>query len=201
MRKLTLSLIAGAAALAIGGTATAQTAHAPRQPMTRAAAEQRAAQTFDKLDANHDGKIDQADRAVREKARFDRIDADHNGQLSYAEFTAMHDRPDGAQGKRGPQGADGDHRGGHRMAMNGAGRGGHGGYRGGADGFRGGMTRMADADKDGAITKAEFQAAALTRFDRLDANKDGTVTADEAKAARDSMRQQWQSRRQGQQSS
>jgi Ca2+-binding EF-hand superfamily protein len=193
MRKLTLSLIAGAAALATGGTAMAQPANTPREPTTRAAAEQRSAQTFDKLDANHDGKIDQADRAVREKARFDRIDADHNGQLSYAEFTAMHDRPDGAKGKRGPQGADGDHRGGHRMAKNGAAR----GFRGGP----GGMTRMADADQDGTVTKAEFQAAALTRFDRLDANKDGTVTADEAKAARDSMRQQWQSRRQGQQSS
>ena len=66
---------------------------------------------------------------------------------------------------------------------------------------RGGMMRLADADKDGTITKAEFEAAALARFDRLDANKDGTVTPDEAKAARDSMRQQWQSRHQGQQSS
>jgi hypothetical protein len=191
MRKLTLSLIAGAAALAVGGTATAQQAPTPRQPMTRAAAEQRAAQTFDKLDANHDGKIDQADRAVREKARFDRVDANHDGQLSYAEFTAMHDQRDGASGKRGQRGAERGDRGEHRMAMRGHGRG----------GFRGGMPRLADADKDGTITQAEFQAAALTRFDRLDANKDGTVTPDEAKAARDSMRQQWQARRQGQQSS
>jgi len=191
MRKLTLSLIAGAAALAVGGTAMAQQAPAPRQPMTRAAAEQRAAQTFDKLDVNHDGKIDQADRAVREKARFNRVDANHDGQLSYAEFTAMHDRHDGARGDRGQQGAGREQRGEHRMAMRGPGRG----------GFRGGMIRLADADKDGSITKAEFQAAALTRFDRLDADKDGTVTPDEAKAARDSMRQQWQARRQGQQSS
>jgi Ca2+-binding EF-hand superfamily protein len=57
------------------------------------------------------------------------------------------------------------------------------------------MIRLADADKDGAITQAEFQAAALTRFDRLDADKDGTVTPEEAKAARDSRRQQWQARR------
>jgi hypothetical protein len=194
MRKLTLSLIAGAAALAIGGTAAAQTAHTPRQPMTRTAAEQRAGQRFDKIDANHDGKIDKADRAVREKARFDRVDANHDGQLSFAEFTAKHDRREDAKGTRGSRSADGDHRGGHRMAM-------RGGFHGGPGGFRGGITRMADADKDGTVTKAEFQAAALTRFDRLDANKDGTVTADEAKAARDSMRQRWQSRRQAQQSS
>lgn len=184
MRKLTLSLIAGAVALAAGGTAMAQQAQPSRPPMTRAGAEQRAAQIFEKLDANHDGKIDQADRALREKARFDRIDANHDGQLSYTEFNAMHGQRDDAHPESGRQGAE------------------HG--RGRRDGFRsrpGGMSHMADADKNGAITKAEFQAAALTRFDRIDANKDGTVTPDEAKAARDSMRQQWQSRRQGQQSS
>lgn len=181
MRNLTLSLIAGAAAIAIGGAAYAQTAPSPQREMTRARVEQRAEQTFDRLDANHDGKIDQADRAVREKARFDRLDSDHNGSISYAEFTAMRDR-------HGPQGAERGHRGEHGMAMRGV-------------SGRGGMMRLADADHDGAITKAEFRDAALTRFDRLDANKDGTVTPDEAKAARDSMRQQWQSRRQGQQSS
>jgi len=58
-----------------------------------------------------------------------------------------------------------------------------------------GMIRMADADKDGAVTKAEFRARMLQRFDRLDANHDGIVTRAEAKAARDNTRQQWQSRR------
>ncbi|MGZ3246941.1 MAG: EF-hand domain-containing protein [Croceibacterium sp.] len=182
MRKLTLSLIAGAAALAVGGTAMAQQEHAPRPPMTRAAAEQRAAQMFDRLDANHDGKLDQADRAAMQKARFDRMDANHDGQLSFAEFTSMQ----GRGGEHGQQGAERGRRGEHAR----------GGFA-----ERGGMMRLADADKNGTITKAEFQAAALARFDRLDANKDGTVTPDEAKAARDSMRQQWQSRRQGQQSS
>lgn len=76
------------------------------------------------------------------------------------------------------------------MAHNRFGRGGLSG-RGGAVG----MIRMADADKDGAVTKAEFRARMLQRFDRLDANHDGIVTRDEAKAARDNMRQQWQSRR------
>ena len=154
MRKLTLSLIAGAAAIAVGGAAYAQTAPAPQHEMTRAAVEQRAAQMFDRLDANHDGKLDQADRDAMQKARFDRMDANHDGQLSYAEFTAMR----GPRGERGQQGAERGHRGEHGMAMR--------GFRG-----RGAMMRMAHADKDGAITKAEFQAAALTRFDRLDANK------------------------------
>jgi Ca2+-binding EF-hand superfamily protein len=73
--------------------------------------------------------------------------------------------------------------------------------RGFGRGGPGGMIRMADADNDGTITRAEFKAAALTRFDRLDADKDGTVTREEAKAARDSMRQRWQVRREAQRAS
>jgi len=194
MRKLTPSLLAGAAVLA-GGAAYAQPTQQPRpaeRQMTRSAAEQRAAKTFYRLDANHDGKLDQADRAERQKARFDRVDADHDGAISYAEFTAMHAQHDGARkGRLADRGHMRGQRGEHRMAYNGVGRG----------GARGGMIRMADADKDGAITAAEFQAAALTRFDRLDADKDGTVSAQEAKAARDSMRQRWQARREAQRAS
>jgi Ca2+-binding EF-hand superfamily protein len=181
MRRLTLSLIAGAAAIAAGGIAYAQ---APQpQALTRATVEQRSARAFDRLDANRDGKLDRADRADRQKARFDRVDANHDGSVSYAEFAAMHTQKDGVRGER--FGRRGDTRGDHRMAMRGLGRRGPGGM----------MARMGDADSDGAITRAEFQGAALARFDRLDANKDGTVTRDEAKAARDNMRQRWQSRR------
>ena len=193
MRTLTLSLMAAAAALTVGGAAGAQSAPGPQREMTRAAVEQRADKTFDRLDANHDGKIDTADRAVRQKARFDRIDANHDGQVSYAEFTAA--RANAEQARKGRIAQRGERlgpsaRGEHRMAHNRFGRGGLSG-RGGAVG----MIRMADADKDGAVTKAEFRARMLQRFDRLDANHDGIVTRDEAKAARDNMRQQWQSRR------
>jgi hypothetical protein len=175
MRKLTLSLIAGAAAVAFGGAASAQETPAPQAPqreMTRAAVEQRADQAFDRLDANRDGKLDQADREARQKIRFDRVDTNHDGEVSYAEFAAARAAP--------PRGY-------HPRAFN---RFGHG-----SAGHRGALARVADADKDGAVSKAEFQARILRRFDRLDANHDGTVTADEAKAARDNMRQQWQSRR------
>ncbi len=188
MRKLTLSLIAGAAVLATGGVAYAQAAPAPQQDMTRAAVEQRASRAFDKLDANHDGKLDQADREARRKARFDRADTDHDGQVSYTEFTAAHARFDQAHKDRfGDRGKAESRRGEHRMALNGFGRRFAGPGR---------LFRMADANHDGAISKAEFEGAVLQRFDRLDANHDGTVTRDEAKAARDNMRRQWQSRRQ-----
>jgi hypothetical protein len=173
MRKLALFLAAGAAALVVAGAAYAQAPQA-RPPLTRAAAEQRSDKLFARLDANHDGKIDQADHAVREKTRFDRVDANHDGQVSYAEFTAMHGRRDDARAERSPRGVN-------HMALRRAGA--------------GRLIRLADADRDGAITQAEFHAAALTRFDQLDADKNGTVTPDEAKAARDSRRQQWQARR------
>lgn len=39
--------------------------------------------------------------------------------------------------------------------------------------------QLADANRDGEVTKGEFNTAALARFDRMDLNKDGTVTSEE----------------------
>lgn len=177
MRKLTLSLLAGAAAIAATGAADAQAKPSAGGELTRAEVQQRTAQAFQRVDANADGKLDQADRDARHKARFDRIDADSNGAISFAEFTAV--RADRAQSsERGEQaGRRGGHEG-RRMNMRGMHR--HGGF----------MSKAADANGDGAISQAEFQAAALQRFDRADADSNGTVTIKERKAARDAMRQQ-----------
>lgn len=43
--------------------------------------------------------------------------------------------------------------------------------------------RRADADRDGKITKAEFAASQLRRFDSQDENKDGQLTKEERDAA------------------
>src|SRR3546814_15144388 len=53
-----------------------------------------------------------------------------------------------------------------------------------------GMRMMGKADTDGdkAISQAEFQTAALARFDAADANKDGQVTSEERKAQRGAWR-------------
>ena len=51
----------------------------------------------------------------------------------------------------------------------------------GPRGMRGGPMMMADANKDGTITKAELTASLEARFAQLDANKDGKLTKDEAK--------------------
>lgn len=48
----------------------------------------------------------------------------------------------------------------------------------------GGGLRRADADGDGKISKDEYLAAQLRRFDMQDANKDGKLTKAERNAAR-----------------
>lgn len=180
MKKLTIGL--SVAALAIAGVAYA----APGQrgdadnngTLTRAEAQAHANERFTKMDANKDGKLDAADREARQTAMFDRIDTNKDGQISRQEFAAGRDgaRPSAEQtaGR-----TDGKHRMGHR-----GGWGGPGGPRGG------GMMQLADANKDGAISQAEFSAASLQHFDRADANKDGQVTKEERQATFKAMRDQ-----------
>jgi hypothetical protein len=51
-------------------------------------------------------------------------------------------------------------------------------------GPRGDMFMMADANKDGAVTRAELTAALETRFARLDVNKDGKLSKEDRDLAR-----------------
>ena len=124
---------------------------------------------FARRDVNKDGKLDQADREARRALRFDRLDANKDGQLSRAEFTAKPGMADG-QPRKGE--GLGHHEGGRHGMMGGRFAGPH-----------------ADADKDGAVTQAEFTHAWLGRFDRIDADKNGRVTREERHAARRHMRE------------
>ncbi len=188
MRKLTLSI--AAATFATAGVALAAPGmgghQMPQGDMTRAQAQAMAGEHFAKMDVNADGKLDKTDReAMRAQMRtkmFDKFDADNNGAISKSEFEAMHrGRPEGArEGRRGDRAGMA----GHRM----------GGKRG--HGLRhGGMAKMADTNGDGAIDQAEFTAAAMKRFDRVDADQNGTVTQAERTAAREAMKAKWQERR------
>jgi Ca2+-binding EF-hand superfamily protein len=192
MRKLTLAL--SVAALAITGPAFAQASAAPaaandhqhargHMPITRADAEARADRLFARLDLNRDGRIDATDRAERRDQRrdkrFAKLDADHNGAISRDEFAAAGDkaRERFAQRAEGAEAKDGRRFGGHRMALGGRhGMHGHNGLRGLAM-----AGKKADTDRDGAISKSEFETRALAMFDRADADHDGTVTPEERK--------------------
>ena len=185
VRTLTLSI--ATAALATAGVALAAPGtgghRMPQGDVTRAQAQATAAERFAKMDVNSDGRLDRADREARRLQMFEWMDADNDGSISKAEFAAMHaQRGDGArEGRRA--GADGHHMRGKRSGHRGAGM----------------MARMADTNNDGAISQAEFTAAALKRFDRADADGNGTVTQAERTAARaamkDQMQARWQERR------
>lgn len=134
-------------------------------------APKRAAKMFDRLDANHDAQITQAEFDAGHKARrsakqgkssrrsksslFARADANKDGVVTRAEFDAAT-----AAGK---------------VALR------HGHMRGSA------LVRLfdiANANKDGRVSLAEAQQAALQQFDAADLNHDGVLTPDERKEAR-----------------
>lgn len=140
--------------------------------MTKAEFQAKGREMFARMDANHDGKLDQADRAAHEGQMFDQADANHDGALSRDEFMAAHQR--GPMGQPGPAGGKGP--GGHRDGHHGGGE--HGGMM---------MLQMADTNKDGAVSKDEFLAAHVKHFDMMDANHDGQLTHAERKAARQKM--------------
>lgn len=51
-------------------------------------------------------------------------------------------------------------------------------------GRHGGMIAMADANKDGQVSKAEFTAALDARFTKMDANRDGKLTKEDREITR-----------------
>lgn len=177
------------AALALTGAAVAHAgSHGMKSradPMgdktvTRAEAQAHAGEMFAKLDANKDGKLDKADREARHAAHkaemFARLDANKDGSISKDEFAA-------ARSGRG----EGKHHEG--MGPGGKSRGepgqrGHGKMRG--MGMM--MLGMADANKDGAVSKDEFTAAHAGHFDKVDTDKDGKITPAERKAAHAKLR-------------
>ncbi|AIT80116.1 EF-hand domain-containing protein [Novosphingobium pentaromativorans] len=195
-----VSLAISAATLAIGGVAYAQMPQG--DPMmdtdgdgtvTRSESQAMAAAMFARMDVNKDGKLDRTDREERrtemKNRMFEMLDANKDGSISKQEF--MDARHPGHDGMRGPGGPGMDDAGMDGMD-------GHHGKRGDKRGWhRGGMAmmKMADTDNDGAISQAEFEAAAARHFDMMDANKDGTVTKEERKAARDKMKAQWQAKK------
>lgn len=115
-----------------------------------------------RVDTNGDGLISKAENRAMVEARFARMDADKDGSVEAGE------------GRKG-WGTRGEGRGGKAKGM----RGGRGGGAG---------MMMADTNKDGAISKAEFDAMSAQRFARLDTNSDGKIDAAEMQAQREKAR-------------
>ena len=146
------------------------------QTMTRADVQARAETRFARRDVNrdgfhtademgrHEGKMRRAGnrQAARDpNAAFDRVDANRDGSISRDEFAQARET------RTEKRAAMKQHRGKHG----------------------GGMMRMADADRDGRVSRAEATAGALQRFDLMDSNRDGRLTPEERAAGRAHMRQ------------
>jgi len=176
-----VALLAGAMPLLAAPVPAPAPAAAPQAmpDVTFAMVKAQADTWWDKMDANHDGRIDAADRDARLLQRFDKWDTNHDGMISKDEFLAfVHAREakwreHRAGGPEGPPPGPGgwDHHGPGRredrvvaMAII--------------------MPALRQAHKDGVITRAAFDAAVKARFDMLDANQDGMLTRAELRAAR-----------------
>lgn len=214
MKKFAIGL--SVAALALSGGAYAAQRDGRLNPdsngdgaVTRAESQAHAKSMFAKMDANNDGKLDQTDfEAHREQMKammFDKLDANHDGSVSRDEFMAFEGPGKGhhhGMGGMGGPGMGGPGMGGPGMGgtgMGGTGMGGPGMDGAGmhhGKGMRGypGMMMKADTDKDGAVSQAEFLAAADKRFDAADANHDGKITREERQAHRQQIRDKWRDR-------
>lgn len=149
------TFLAAAAAFCIAAALPALTQHAMAQPAPPPDGPPPAGMPM-MTDPYGDATVLRTDAQAQAAARFDALDTDHDGALSPEELAAG--RPAGV---RGPDGAG---------RPGGPGRGAMG---------RGGMGRGMDANGDGKITKDEFVAAQLRRYDAMDENKDGKLTKEE----------------------
>lgn len=187
MNKFLFAAMLGSTLL--GGPAYAQTQPTPdMQPMPPQAPRGGGMAGMMRADANHDGVLTRAEVVAQADMQFARLDTNGDGQIGPDEIAAIADAmhamggpgapppppPPGAapQGDTPPPPPPpGGMRGRHGMGGMGGGR----------------ILERADANGDGTISREEFRAQSLKRFDRLDANHDGSVTKDEIDAMLDMM--------------
>lgn len=196
-------LLAGAALAAIAGVAIAQPSASPERPGPGGFMRQ--------MDANTDGTITRAEFDTARTAHFTARDANGDGALSGEELRRQRggERPEGGPRRERPN-IDANNDGVisreeflagptarfDRLDANNDGRltdaekpnmrRMHGFHH------RGGGMRGADADRNGSVTRAEFDAQGAAMFTRMDANSDGQLTAADREARRAQREQQRQ---------
>jgi Ca2+-binding EF-hand superfamily protein len=119
---------------------------------------------FQQADANHDGRVTEAEAWDSLSARFARADSNKDGGVTWDEFRAYTQAEMTA--RRGDRPAPPAARM-ARMEQRGQ-----------------GMFRALDADKDGKVTQAELRPFAEAMFRARDANGDNALTQDELRPRR-----------------
>lgn len=152
-------------AAAIGGVASAQYEQAPQ---ARPMPGMRGGGMM-RADADHDGVVTRAEAMADADRRFARMDANHDGAISADEMAAYRQQMFQRRGQDVPP------PGGARHAP--------------------GMGRRADPDGSGTISRDEFRARAMARFDRMDANHDGRIDSTEMANQREMHHVRMQERR------
>lgn len=134
MRNFLSTVLAAGALCAAGAAAAAPVTDAD---IARSAKHAEARQRFfDRIDADHDGKISRAEYQAWVDGRFDRLDANHDGSVDAKEIAASPAAAERAQ-KRAQHFVE---------------------HYGGGDG--------------GKVSKADFEAKEMARFDKLSAGAD-----------------------------
>ena len=167
-------LLAASAAVLVGAVAVAAPGHM-------------GGRGFDKLDANSDGSVTRAEIDAQAAERFAKIDANRDGFVTQAEMTAHHEamRAQWAakMKERADQGGERAEKRAERMEKRGERLAKRGGER----------FAKRDADSDGRISLAEFQAGGAKMIERFDADKNGVVSKEEMAKAREA----WKGKRKG----
>ena len=129
---------------------------------------------FKTADTNKDGVVDQAEFQASRDSWFAKLDTNKDGFVTSDELKAIGEQmrakwqekhPEQAQGGtqgNGTQGTQPDASRGERMVQH--------------------VLAKVDADKDGKISKAEFDTESAGLFKRLDKNADGKIASDEVPA-------------------
>lgn len=141
---------------------------------------------FRKLDTNSDGSVTRAEIDAQAATRFAAIDANRDGFVTEAEMKTHHDamRAQWAEkakdraakaGPRAEKRAERLEKRADRMEK------------------RGDHFAKRDANSDGRISLAEFQAGGAKMIERFDADKNGVVTQEEMAKAREA----WKGKRKG----
>lgn len=123
-----------------------------------------------RADSNKDGQVTRAELNTQIDTRFKAIDANGNGQIETAEMEAARQQRQAKWAER-------------RAARSGEAVTARSGENRGA--MRGGKRGKIDANGDGVISRTEFGAHALKRFERADADGNGIVTEAERAAMKE----------------